>query len=204
MLGAWAIADGASRAARRRERARPIVSPRWRRARLSAVALAYAAVEGLDRRWLELRSDYAELRLPVGRRRAGASERARAARAARCATCARDVAPGDPIYVATRRSDLVTSGHPLFYVLADRPNPTRYDIQAPGVVTSAPVQREIVRDLERSRTPLVVRWTAPLTAAPRAKPRGRVQRRDAARRLPAPRSYRPAARFGAFVVLERR
>ena len=56
----------------------------------------------------------------------------------------RRVPPGEPIYVAPARSDLVTSGNPLLYVLADRPNPTRYDIQAPGVVTSAPVQREIV------------------------------------------------------------
>ena len=32
---------------------------------LSVGALAYAIIEGLDRRWLELRTDYAELRLPV-------------------------------------------------------------------------------------------------------------------------------------------
>ena len=124
-----------------------------------AVALAWATVEGLDRRWLELRSDYAELRLPAAdgvRVRASAREPLEAA----VRHVRREVAPGDPIYVTTRRSDRVTSGHPLFYVLADRPNPTRYDIQAPGVVTSAPVQREIVRDLERTRTPLVVRWTA--------------------------------------------
>ena len=52
--------------------------------------------------------------------------------------------PGEPIYVATKRSDLVTEGAPLFYVLAERPNATRYDIAAPGVVTSAPVQREMI------------------------------------------------------------
>ena len=73
---------------------------------------------------------------------------------------------GQPIYVTTLRSDLVTSGDPLFYVLADRPNPTRYDIPAPGIVTSAPVQREIIGDLERTRPRLVVRFAAPITAAP--------------------------------------
>ena len=68
-----------------------------------------------------------------------------------CASWTPRVPRGQPIYVTTLRSDLVTSGDPLFYVLADRPNPTRYDIPAPGIVTSAPVQREIVRDLERTR-----------------------------------------------------
>ena len=87
------------------------------------------------------------------------------------------VPAGEPIYVMTQRADLVTSGHPLLYVLADRPNPTRYDIAAPGVVTSAPVQREIVGDLERAGRPLVVRWVDPLTAAPEPNRAGRVERR---------------------------
>jgi hypothetical protein len=169
---------------------------------LATVGLAYAIVEGLDRQWLELRTDYAELRLPpadgVRVREAARSPLERAVRHVRGR-----VPPGRPIYVATRRSDLVTSGHPLFYVLADRPNPTRYDIQAPGVVTTAPVQREIVRDLRRTRTPLVVRWTAPLTAAPepnRAGESSGVTVLDDYLR----RAYRPEARFGAFVILERR
>src|SRR5205823_1952103 len=75
------------------------------------------------------------------------------------------VPPERAIYVATRRSDLVTAGDALFYVLASRPNATRYDVQAPGVVTTAPVQREIIGDLERVRVPVVVRWTSPVTAA---------------------------------------
>ena len=70
------------------------------------------------------------------------------------------VPPARPIYVATRRADLVTSGAPILYVLTDRPSATRYDIAAPGVVTSAPVQREIVADLKRKQLPLVIRWTA--------------------------------------------
>jgi hypothetical protein len=169
---------------------------------LAAAGVGYAIVEGLDRRWLELRTDYDELRLPVADgvrvREAAREPLEQAVRHVR-----ERVPPGRPIYVATRRSDLVTSGHPLFYVLAERPNPTRYDIQAPGVVTSAPVQREIVRDLRRTRTPIVVRWTAPLTAAPEPNLAGEssaVTVLDDYLR----RAYRPEARFGSFVILERR
>jgi hypothetical protein len=85
----------------------------------------------------------------------------------------RRVPPGQPIYVTGARADLVTSGNPLFYVLAGRRNATRYDIAAPGVVTSAPVQREIVRDLRRTRPRLILRWTAPVTALPEPNRAGR-------------------------------
>jgi hypothetical protein len=88
------------------------------------------------------------------------------------------VPPGEPIYVVPARSDLVTPGNPLLYVLADRPNPTRYDIQAPGVVTSAPVQREIIADLERTAR-------ASSCATPR---------RPRPRRSPTPRAAPPASR----------
>jgi len=109
----------------------------------------------------------------------------------------------NPIYVTTRRSDLVTSGIPLLYVLAQRENPTRYDIPAPGVVTSAPVQREIIRDLERTRTPTIVRWTDPITAAPEPNAAGRS---SGVRLLDdyLARAYRPAGRVGSFLLLERR
>ncbi|HEU0024574.1 MAG TPA: hypothetical protein VFQ12_08080 [Thermoleophilaceae bacterium] len=113
------------------------------------------------------------------------------------------VPPGSPIYVGTRRADLVTSGAPLIYVLAGRPNATRYDIAAPGVVTSSPVQREIVGDLERRGRPLVVRWTAPITAAPEDNAAGRP---SGVRILDSylARNYRPAERFGSYLILEGR
>ena len=85
-------------------------------------------------------------------------------------------------------------------MLADRPNPTRYDIAAPGVVTSAPVQREIIRDLRRTRPGAVVRWTDPVTAAPEPNLSGvssGVRLLDAY--LAA--AYRPAARYGAWQIL---
>ena len=201
VLGAWALTAGLEPAAAGSRRSARSVAALCGGAAV-AVALVWAAVEGLDRRWLELRSDYAELRLPAAD---GVRVRASARRPLEAAVrhVRREVAPGDPIYVTTRRSDRVTSGHPLFYVLADRPNPTRYDIQAPGVVTTAPVQREIVRDLERTRTPVVVRWTAPVTAAPEPNRAGESSGVTLLDDYLA-RSYRQAARYGAFTILERR
>jgi hypothetical protein len=202
VLAAWAITDWREKEPRPGQERSLLRAAAFAGAALSAGAVAYAIVEGLDRRWLELRTDYAELRLPIAdgvRVRSG--ERAALERAVRHVR--ERVPEGQPIYVATRRSDLVSSGYPLFYVLAGRPNPTRYDIQAPGVVTSAPVQREIVRDLERTRTPLVVRWTAPLSAVREpnrgGEPTGVTILDDHLRR-----AYRRAARYGDFVILERR
>jgi hypothetical protein len=169
---------------------------------LAAAVLAYAIVEGADRRWLEVRRDYVPLhlavadgvRVPKGDR--ADLERAVAALRAR-------VPPGSPTYVATRRADRVTSGYPLLYVLADRPNVSRYDIQAPGVVTTLAVQREVVADLERARPAAVVRDTSPITAAPEPNKAGRssgVQLLDDY----LARAYAPAGRYGRFVVLARR
>lgn len=185
------------------------VAPRPRRRGLALVpvalaglALAYAAAEGLDRRWLALREDTVALKLPaadgvrVPPRQARELERVVAA-------VRRTVPHGQPIYVATRRGDLVTSGYPLLYVLADRRNPTRYDIPAPGVVTSAPVQREIVADLERTRTQLVVRFTDPVTAAREPNAAGRSSGVEILDRELASR-YRRAGRVGSFLLLARR
>jgi hypothetical protein len=158
-------------------------------------------VEGLDRAWLTLREDTVALDLPgaAGIRVPPATARDVAAtvRAVQART-----APGEPIYVATRRADLVTAGDPLLYVLARRPNPTRYDIQAPGVVTSAPVQREIVDDLERARPAVIVRDTSPVTAAPEPNAAGRS---SGVRLLDdyLASAYRPLERHGNLVVLVR-
>lgn len=194
VLAVWAVA-----ARREATRFRPLTLGATA---IGGVALVYSTVEGLDRRWLELRADRAELRLPAADGvRVRADTRESLERAVRFVR--RRTRPGEPIYVATRRSDLVTAGAPLLYVLAERPNPTRYDIAAPGVVTTAPVQREIVRDLERTRTPLVIRWTDPASAAPEpnlaGEPTGVTVLDDH-----LARAYRRAARFGHYTVLERR
>ncbi len=113
------------------------------------------------------------------------------------------VPPGRPIYVGTRRADLVTSGAPILYVLTGRPSAVRYDIAAPGVVTSAPVQREIISDLRRKNLPLVIRWTASITAAPEPN---RAGKSTGVRLLDEflDRRYRRTASFGPYVILEGR
>jgi hypothetical protein len=112
--------------------------------------------------------------------------------------------PGEPIFVANPRFDRVTAGNPLLYIITGHPNPTRYDVMQPGVVTTAPVQREIVSSLRRSRTRVVVRWLD--SRAERTEPNGSsrssgVHILDDYLRA----HYRPVARYGVYqVLLERR
>jgi hypothetical protein len=193
VLGAWAVARPEPRTASRR---RPAT------AALAALALLYSAAEGLDRRWLVLREDTVVLDLPVAD---GVRVAARQARELEGAVAAieKAVPRGDPIYVATRRADLVTAGNPLLYVLAHRRNPSRYDIAAPGVVTSSRVQREIVADLVSTRTRLVVRDEDPLTAVREPNAAGRSSGIRVLDDFLAA-SYVPVARFGSLRLLARR
>jgi hypothetical protein len=91
----------------------------------------------------------------------------------------------------------------MLNVILQRPNPTRYDVMQPGVVTTAKVQREMARDLVRSRAPVVVRWVAP--AARRGEPNGsarssRVHILDRTIRA----RYRRLVRYGDYLILVRR
>ncbi|MGI8781391.1 MAG: hypothetical protein ACR2L8_14730 [Solirubrobacteraceae bacterium] len=171
-------------------------------AALALAGLAFAVLEGADRVWLVARSGGTPLSLPVADGVRVPERTARELEGAVRAIQAR-VPDGAPIYVAPARSDRVTAGNPLLYVLADRPNPTRYDIQAPGVVTTAPVQREIVAELERARPRVVVRDTSPQTAAPEPNAAGRSSGVTLLDDYLA-RAYRPVERHGALVILERR
>jgi hypothetical protein len=209
VLGSWAIARGRedtaiaagdSRAAQAARRAAPVLALAG--SALAVVAIAYATVEGLDRRWLELRTDRVALDLPAAD---GVRVHEGTARPLERAVrfVGRRSRAGEPIYVATRRSDRVTAGAPLLYVLADRPNPTRYDIAAPGVVTTEVVQREIVRDLKRKRVRTVIRWTNPMSAAPEPNKAGESSGVTLLDDYLA-NEYRRVARFGDYAVLERR
>jgi hypothetical protein len=112
------------------------------------------------------------------------------------------VPPGDPVFVANPRFDLVNVGNPLVYVLVGRPNPTRYDVMQPGVVTTAPVQREIVGDLERSRPRLVIRWLSPVADQRQDNGAGRSSGvRVLDRYLMS--TFTPVRRFGDYQVLVR-
>lgn len=106
---------------------------------------------------------------------------------------------GRPLFVAPPRLDRVRFGDPLLNVIADLPNPTRYDVIQPGVVTTDDVQREIVADLARTRA-TVVRWRAP--AASVAEDNGAGRERGSMRfdRFVA-RRYRPVFAVGDYAVL---
>jgi hypothetical protein len=112
----------------------------------------------------------------------------------------RRVPPGRPVFVANPRHDLVHVGNPLLYVLLQRPNPTRYDVMQPGVVTTAAVQREIVGDLRRSRPAVVVRWLSPLADQREPNGSGRSSGVHLLDRYLAS-AYRPLRRVGDYLLL---
>jgi hypothetical protein len=115
----------------------------------------------------------------------------------------RRVPSGEPVFVANPRHDLVRVGNPLVYVLVDRPNATRYDVMQPGVITTEAVQREIVADLERSRTELVIRWLSPDADKREPNDAGRSSGVRVLDRYLA-RRYAEVRRFGDYAVLRRR
>ena len=101
------------------------------------------------------------------------------------------VPPGEPIYVAPRRSDLVTFSNPLLHYLTDRPNVLRRDV----LLQAKPQeQARIVAALERARPKAIIRWTAPGVRQARAEPPRAPERLPRARRVPrrAPTSCAPA------------
>jgi hypothetical protein len=87
-------------------------------------------------------------------------------------------------------------------VLVARRNPTRYDVMQPGVVTTAGVQREMVADLDRTRTPIVIRWLSPVASAPEPNGAGKSSGVRILDRYIASR-YREVRRFGDYAVLRR-
>lgn len=110
---------------------------------------------------------------------------------------------GSYLLSAPPRFDRVRVGNTLLYTALERENPTRYDVAQPGVVTTAAVQREMVADLERTRTPLVVRWLAPAATMTEDNGSGRssgVHLLDDYINA----HYAPVGRFGDYLLLERR
>jgi hypothetical protein len=107
------------------------------------------------------------------------------------------VPPGEPIYVAPRRSDLVTFTNPLLHYLTGRPNVLRRDV----LLQAKPdEQRRIVAALERARPKAIIRWTAPESAKPEPNRRGRA---SGSRALDdyIDRAYELRARYGDYDVL---
>jgi hypothetical protein len=80
------------------------------------------------------------------------------------------VPPGEPFYVAPRRSDLVAYSNSILYVLADRDNAAERDF---GLTASAAEQQRIVGQLRSTRPKVIVRWTDPLSSKAEPNLRGR-------------------------------
>jgi hypothetical protein len=70
----------------------------------------------------------------------------------------RIVPPGEPIFVGNNRHDHIVANDVMFYFLSARHSATRYHDMHPGVVTTARVQDEIVRELDRQQVSCIVRW----------------------------------------------
>jgi hypothetical protein len=110
------------------------------------------------------------------------------------------VPPGEPIFVAPRRSDLVRFDNLLFYILADRDTV----LDAGATLQALPAQqRRTVEAIEEKRPRIVVRWTDPLSSQREPNRRGRP---SGSRFLDEylTREYRRVATFGVYRVLERR
>lgn len=110
------------------------------------------------------------------------------------------VPPGEPIYVAPRRSDLVSFSHPLLHRLADRPNVLRRDV----LLQAEPdEQAAIVAALEHRRPRVIIRWTDPASATREPNERGRPSGSRALDEY-IDRAYVLRARYGYYDVLESR
>lgn len=173
----------------------------WPRAALG-VALALVAVHGLERRVGQALHPPALAAIPAA---AADGVRTNAPDAAALRALIPYVQArarrGAPVLVAPPRYDRVRVGDPMLNVLLDRPNPTRYDVVQPGVVTTAKVQREMARDLRG--TPVIVRWVSALAREREPNGSSRSSGVFVLDRAIA-RGYRPAARFGDYLVLVRR
>ncbi len=189
-----ALAAGAERDHDRRTSA-------WLRGVL-VVVLALIAVHGWERQLGMLRHPPARAAVPGGVGDGVTTDPAQAAALRALIPRVRALTPGgEPVLVAPPRYDRVRVGDPLLNVLLDRPNPTRYDVVQPGVVTTAKVQREMIGDLRR--TNVVVRWLG----APARRVEPNASGRSSGVRLlddAIAAQFRPLARYGDWVVLVRR
>ena len=61
-----------------------------------------------------------------------------------------------PIFIGVHRHDIVVYGDVMAYFLLDRRSATRYQELHPAITDTAPIQREIINDLERQKLPLLI------------------------------------------------
>ncbi len=110
------------------------------------------------------------------------------------------VPPGEPIYVAPLRSDLVSFSNPLLHRLTDRPNVLRRDV----LLQAKPEeQQNIITALEQRKPRVIIRWTDPASATREPNRRGRPSGSRALDEY-IERAYAPYARYGYYEVLRSR
>lgn len=76
------------------------------------------------------------------------------------------VPPGERIFVGLHRHDLIQFNDALFYFLAERLPATKYHDLPRGIATTAEVQREIIRELDRGPVRCVVLFKSHLYGDP--------------------------------------
>ena len=72
-----------------------------------------------------------------------------------------EINPGSPIFVGCDRHDLLLYNCPILYFLSARPIGTYWATFDPGLITSAPIQERVIRDLERCGVDTVVLFRCP-------------------------------------------
>ncbi|CAA9502496.1 MAG: hypothetical protein AVDCRST_MAG30-1995, partial [uncultured Solirubrobacteraceae bacterium] len=107
--------------------------------------------------------------------------------------------PGEPIFLAPLRSDIVAETPLILHFLLDRPNVLERD----ALLLARPAEQKRVVAVLRERRPLVVRWTDPRSSRREPNRRGRP---SGSRALDAflSQAYERRARIGPYDVLQAR
>jgi hypothetical protein len=100
------------------------------------------------------------------------------------------------IFVGNVRHDQGTINDIMFYFLAERASATKYFALAPGLITAANVQREIVGDLKRYHVNYIVIWTRSQRYLTPQESEGVTILDDFIRT-----HYRPIRKFGEYIIL---
>ncbi len=67
-----------------------------------------------------------------------------------------EIPPSEKIFVGTSNTAMIQNNNVMFYFLADRGSATYYDDMITGVVTTAPVQQEIIAELQKNNVQYIV------------------------------------------------
>jgi hypothetical protein len=67
-----------------------------------------------------------------------------------------NVLPGQSIFIGLHRHDVVIINDVMLYFILNRPSATRYHELHPAIADTAPIQREIIGDLQNKNVPLII------------------------------------------------